>query len=139
MSPAGLWLREEPLYKCTLGAGDLGHEPSPLQTQRLKSQHHENLSSISTTPALSVSCTPPLPPYFSYHVLGPWRPCFYGSFGSTPSSLHSHFTTLLSAWTVGNTLSPTLLMAGTTFCSRRKPFNRLRSISPLSSPPLEAA
>jgi len=32
------------------------HEPSPLHTWRLKSQHHENLSSTSTTPTLSVSC-----------------------------------------------------------------------------------
>jgi len=35
----------------------LGHEPSPLHTRRFKSQHHENSSSTSTTPALSVSCT----------------------------------------------------------------------------------
>jgi len=33
------------------------HEPSPLHTWRLKSQHHENSSSISTTPTLPVSCT----------------------------------------------------------------------------------
>jgi len=58
MSCAGLGLREEPLYQGTLGAWDLGHEPSPLHTRRLKSQHQENSLSIST-PALSVSCTPP--------------------------------------------------------------------------------
>jgi len=57
MSQAGLGLWEEPLDKGTLGAWDSGHEPSPLHTQRLKSQHHENSSSTSTTPTLSVSCT----------------------------------------------------------------------------------
>jgi len=57
MSHAGLGLREEPLYKDTLGTGDLGHEPSPLHTRRLKTQHHEYLSSTSTNTALSVSCT----------------------------------------------------------------------------------
>jgi len=57
MSHAGLGLREEPVYKGTLGAGDLGHQPSPLHTRRLKSQHHENSSSTSTTTPLSVSCT----------------------------------------------------------------------------------
>jgi len=57
MSHAGLGLREEPLYKSTLGAWDLGHEPSPIHTRRLKSQYHENSSSTSTTTALSVSCT----------------------------------------------------------------------------------
>jgi len=56
MSHAGLGLREEPLYKGTLGTWDWGHEPSPLHTRRLKSQHHENSSSTSTTTALSVSC-----------------------------------------------------------------------------------
>jgi len=56
MSHAGLGLREEPLYKGTLGVWDLGHELSPLHTWWLKSQHHENWSSTST-PALSVSCT----------------------------------------------------------------------------------
>ena len=35
----------------------MGHEPSPLHTRRLKSQHHENSSSTSTNTALSVSCT----------------------------------------------------------------------------------
>ena len=50
MSHTGLGLREERLYKGTRGAWDLG-------TRRLKSQHHENSSSTSTTPALSVSCT----------------------------------------------------------------------------------
>jgi len=58
MSQAGLELREEPLYKGTLGAWDLGHKPSPLHTRRLKSQHHENSLSTSTH-ALSVSCIPP--------------------------------------------------------------------------------
>ena len=57
MSHPGLGLREEPLYKGTLGALDSGHEPSPLHTQQLKSKHYENLSSTSTTTALSVSCT----------------------------------------------------------------------------------
>jgi len=33
-----------------------GHKPSPLHTWRLKSQHHENSSSTSTTTVLSVSC-----------------------------------------------------------------------------------
>ena len=55
MSHAGFRLTEEPLYKGTLKAWDLGHEPSPLHTRRLKSQHHENSSSTSTF-ALSVSC-----------------------------------------------------------------------------------
>jgi len=69
MSHTGLGLREERLYEGTLGARDLGHEPSPLHTRRLKSQHHENSSSTSTTPALSVSCfrtlrqLHPLPPF----------------------------------------------------------------------------
>jgi len=71
MSQAGLGSREQPLYKGTLGAWDWTHEPSPLHTRRVKSQHHQNSSSTSTTPALSVSCTPPLPPYFPYHVMGP--------------------------------------------------------------------
>jgi len=48
----------------------LWHEPSRLQTRRLKSQLHQISLSSSTTPALSVSCTPTLPPYFPYHVLG---------------------------------------------------------------------
>ena len=58
MSHAGLGLREEPLEKSTLSVWDLGHEPSPLHIRRLKSQHDENSSSTSI-PALSVSCTPP--------------------------------------------------------------------------------
>jgi len=57
MSHAGLGLREEPLYKGTLGAWDLSQEPFPLHLWRLKSQHHKNSWSTSTTPALSVSCT----------------------------------------------------------------------------------
>ena len=56
MSHAGLGLREEPRYKCTLAHGILVHEPSPLHTWRLKSQQYENSSSTST-PELSVSCT----------------------------------------------------------------------------------
>jgi len=57
MSQTGLGLREEPLYKGTLGTWDVAHEPSPLHTRRLKTQHHENSSSTSTNTALSVSCT----------------------------------------------------------------------------------
>jgi len=120
MSHAGLGLREEPLYKGTLGAWDLGHKLSPLHTRRLKSQHHENSSSTSTTTALSVSCTLPLPPYFPYHVLGPWRPCFWGSFGSITPSFRLRFAASLSVRTVGNTLSPMLQTAGTTVHSRKK-------------------
>jgi len=50
---------EEPLYKGTLKIEDLDHDSSPLHLRRLKSQPDENLSSTSTTLALSVSCTPP--------------------------------------------------------------------------------
>jgi len=56
MSHAALRLREEPLYKSTLGTWDLGHEPCPLHSRRLKSQHHENSWSTSTTTTLSLSC-----------------------------------------------------------------------------------
>ena len=49
-------MREEPLYTGALRTWDLGHEPSPLQTRRLKSQPHENAWSTSN-PALSMSCT----------------------------------------------------------------------------------
>ena len=68
MSHAGLVLREEPLYKGTLGAWDMGHELSPLYTRQLKSQHHENWSSTST-PALSVCCTCTLS---ELHPHSPW-------------------------------------------------------------------
>ena len=57
MSHAGLGLREEPLYKGTVGAWDLGYERSLLHTRRLKSQHHANSSSTSTTTAHAVSST----------------------------------------------------------------------------------
>jgi len=139
MSHAGLRLREEPLYKGTLGTWDLGHEPSPLHSRRLKSQHHENSSSTPTTTALSVSCTLPLPPYVPYYILWPWRPCFTGWFGPITPSFHCCFAASLSVRTVGNTLSPMLQTAGTTVRSRRTHFNRPRSISLFSLPPLEAA
>jgi len=57
MSHAGVGLKEEPLYMGTLGTWDLGHKPSLLHTRRLKSLHHENLSSTPTTTALAVSST----------------------------------------------------------------------------------
>jgi len=124
----------------------LGHEPSPVHTRRLKSQHHDTSSSTSTTPALSLSCThtlhelhPPLPPYLPYHVLGPWRPCLEGSFGSITPSPRLRFAASLSVCTVGNTLLPMLQTVRNTVRSRRKSFNRFRSISPFSSPTLEAA
>jgi len=133
MSHAVLGLREEPLYKGTRGAWDLGHEPSPLHTQRLKSQHHENSSSTSSTTALSVSGShtlrelhPPLPPYFLCHVFGPWRSCFSGLFGSITPSPHLRFAASLSVCMVCNNLSPMLHTGGTTVRSRRKLFNRLR-------------
>jgi len=67
MSHTGLGLGEELLYKGTLRAEDLGHEPSPLHTRGLKSQHHENPSSTSNLP-LSVRCISTVsvlhPPYF---------------------------------------------------------------------------
>ena len=46
--------------------------------------------------------------------------------------------TSLRVSTIGNTLAPMLQTAGTTVRSRRKLFNRLRSISSFSSLPLEA-
>jgi len=49
-----------------------------------------------------VRCTTPPPPYFPYHVLGPWTPCFQGLFGSTPSFLRTCFAASLSICTVGN-------------------------------------
>jgi len=54
-------------------------------------------------------------------------------------SPRSRFAVSFSVRTVGNTLSPMLQTAGTTVRSRRKLFNRLRSISLFSSFPLEAA
>jgi len=58
MSNQGLGCRDDGLYKATLRRSVVRNEPSPLLLRRLKSQHHENSSSISTTHALSVSCTP---------------------------------------------------------------------------------
>jgi len=71
--------------------------------------------------------------------LGPGVLVSRGCLALLPPSVRSRFATSLTARMVGNTLSPMLLTAGTTIPSRRKPFNRSRSISPLSSPPLEAA
>ena len=62
-----------------------GHEPSSLHTRRLKSQHHQNSSSTSTTPALSVSCIPPLSSYFPHHVLGPGVLVSRGPLALSPS------------------------------------------------------
>jgi len=145
MTHAWLGLREEPLYKGTLGAWDLGHEPSPLHTRRLKSQHHENSSSTSTTTALSVTCNRTL------RELHPPPPALLPSSYSSSWALaslclgvvwlyHPLFSPAsLSVRTVGNTISPMLQTAGTTVRSGRKHFNRPRSISPPSSFPLEAA
>ena len=131
-------------------AGDLGfHEPSPLHTRRVKTQHHENSSSTSTNTALSVSCTrtlcelhPPLPALLPsscswalaslfLRVVLLYHPLF-------PLALRC-LAASLSVRTVGNTLSPMLQTAGTTVRSRRKHFNRPWSISLSSSFPLEAA
>ena len=146
MSHAGLGLREEAQYKGTLGASVLGtnhliYTPRDwnLNTMRIHRQHPPPSNSQWAAPALSLSCTLSLPPYFLYHVLAPWRPCFSGSFGSISPSFRLRIAASVSIRTVGNTLSPMLQTAGTIVRSRRKYFNRPQSISPFSWPPLEAA
>ena len=146
MSDAGLGLREELLYKGTFRAMDLRHQPSPLHLQQLKSQHHENLSSTSTTPALSVSCTrtllelpPPSPLTSLIMFLGFGVLVSRGHLAVSPFLFTYVFATSLSACTVGNTLSPMLQTAGTTVRSRRNLFNRPLLISSFSSSPLETA
>jgi len=138
--------RRTPIYKGTLVAWDLGHEPSPLHTRRLKSQHHENSSSTSTTTALSVSCTRTLrelhrPPPALLPLLCSWAlaSLFLGVVWLNHPLFRLCFAASLSVRTVGNTLSPMLLTAGTPVRSRRKLFNRPRSISPFSLLSLEAA
>jgi len=124
----------------------LGHEPSPLHTQRLKSQHHENSSSTSTTTALSVSCIRTLrelhpPPPALLPLSCPWAlaSLFLEVIWLYHPLFSLGFAASLSVRTVGNTLSPRLQKAGTTDFSKRKLFNRPRSISPFSSSSLEAA
>jgi len=134
------------LYKAALRRSIVSHEPSPLHTRRLKSQHHGNSSSTSTTPALSVSCTRTLrelhpPPLALLPSSCPWAlaSLFLGVVWLYFPSPRSRFASSLSARMVGNTLSPMLQTAGTTVRRRRELFNRIRSISPFSSSPLEAA
>ena len=123
MSHAGLGLREEPLYKGTLGAWDLGHERSPLHLRRLKSQHHEKSSSTSTkSPPLlwpRPRGGPPPASFFPSDVLALSKLVTRGRLGasahdlsSSPPrccfaslSLNTRSATLLSTFTVGVTVS----------------------------------
>jgi len=144
MSQAGLGLREEPLYKSSLSVWDLGHEPSPLHLRGLKSQHHENSSSTSTTPGLSVSCTRTLreqhpPPHTLLPSSCPWplASLSLGVIWLSSLLFPQVFAASFSPCRVSNSLSPMLQIAGFIVCSTRKLFNWPRAISLFSSLPLK--